>query len=486
MQHVEAMNVLVVGPYPPCEDTNGLWVKAWGDALARAGGDVRLCVAASEEAREFTASSGDAPQSATTSMPLTVHRVWRRDEPSRTIVRKILAESDRFAPDVCHLHFNYFTYGNPVKSFAVLSRLLSAFSRRGVGTVVTLHSVVASPARYLATRWGLEGGFPRWVDRLSAFLGGLVLDRVLQDAQEVVVVSREALDWLHEHTRLRGPRASYIALGSLRDGLDLVAAGARDPRATPAAVPRVACVGRLVPYKGLESLIRAAGTLSQQKRSVQLTIMGSVEETAPSNRWYVQRLRRIAREEGDGAVLFEARYVPEPEYSRLQQEADVIVFPFRDDGIIGASGSALDFGALSPARLVLTDVPRLREYRGVPGVYYCPEGNPAEMAEAIWSATLAPPIDPTERGRKLMSFSPTSISAQYVQCYRRHSGVGPSGRSSSLPCPESGGAENLLVGWGHRTRAGGASADATPAPGAEVRARPTGPVTASGVDSPPR
>lgn len=477
------MKLLVVAPYPPCEDSNGLRARAWAEALAGpAGGEVQVLVAASEALPQ---RGGETPPEATYAPSVVVHRVWKSSDRSRAIVRSVLEESDRFRPDVVHLHFNYLTYGNPAKSFVVVARLLAGFSRRGVQTVVTLHSVVASPARYVALRWGFDIAFPRWIDRASALLSGRVLDRALQDAARVVVVSPQALQWLQEHTRSVGRRASYIALGSCpASATPPPSVGTPEDRAT--GTVRVTCVGRLAPYKGLEDLIRAAGVLSRQGRPVRVTIRGEVPTSYLSGPWYLRRLQRLVAAQAHGAVRLEAQYVQPAEYAQLQQEADVIVLPFRDDGIVGASGSVLDFGGMSSARLVLTDVPRLQGYREVRGVAYCPEGDPSRLAEAIWRSASSPPVDPRERQHDLVRQSTESVSGQYREEYLRLLGPGaPSG-----PAPRSHPAVAALgaaLGLGDTGEGDGARNADLRVPGEGDRAtRRAGLIPVSGLEQHPR
>ncbi len=425
------MKLLVVAPYPPCEDTNGLRARAWTETLLRERPELEVLIVASERCTSHGPNLADRPDPA--GSPKVV-RAWRRGTPARRLVRTVLAAAEEFRPDVAHLHFNYLTYGNPIKSFLVLDGVLRGLEAQGIPTLVTLHSVVASPSQYLAARLGLEARTPSPISAVDTRLSGFVLGRALRRASEVVAVSPEAADWLGRRTRLDPRRIRCIPLGAGPE----VPADSPEPPCRTGATPTVTSVGRLVPYKGLEDLIRAVALLDRQGRAVRLTIMGDVPSSHLGHRWYIQRLRRLVRREEQGSVRLEARYVQDPEYVSLRERSDVVALPFRDDGVLGTSGTVLDLGAACSARIVLTDVPRLRGYRGVQGVTYCRAGDVVGLAEAIWSAARAPPVPPDQRRWELASLSARAVTARYLEAYLdlvRSGSAGPSAVGPELPGP---------------------------------------------------
>lgn len=409
------MKVLVVAPYPPSGDSNSLWAQAWCQELVRRDSNVQIRVAAAEE---HGSCLFQGPEVAIVTPNLEVTRPWNRTFSTGRIEKSILSEVRSFRPDLVHFHFNFFTFGGVLKSLRVLARVLRVLHSERVSTLVTLHSVVASPARYFSTRFGLRVPVPRSLDRGLSLLGAGTLKLAMSSANMVVLTSKEAVVWTRDLAGLPSSVLRYIPLGRLEDGPPksrFVAAGPpgeRDPR------PRVAFVGRIIPYKGLDDLVRAAEVLKQQGREIKLRILGAAGTLRAKRDSYIGRLTRLIRTITDGSVALDSRFVPTDEYERLTEATDVFVFPFVDDGVLSASASVLDLGASSPARLVLTTVPRLSEYHDVRGTFFCPEHDPSALADAIWNAVTAPPVDADRRERELRAFSPSEIASQYLDAYR--------------------------------------------------------------------
>lgn len=424
------MRVLVVSAFPPSEDSNGLFARAWAEALVKARNDVRVHFSAGEAARGLGQGHEDLERIEWSPL-LTVSRSWKRDQPRAAITRNILEDSEWFLPDVAHIHFNYLTYGNPIKSFSVLSGVLSGLRARHVRTVVTLHSVLASPRRYLAVHWGMKTPQSPLLDTGILFGQSMILNRVLSKADEIVVTSNDALAWLQHNTKLEASKMRQISLGyQLSDGVG-GSIPLQSPREESPLGPLVVCVGLLAPYKGLETLVRAAMRLSKAGHRIRVRVIGHVPPTRPAHRRYLSRLRELVQEDEAGSVTIDTRYVPEDEYRTLREQADVIVLPFLDDGVLGSSGSILDMARSTAARIVLTNVPRLRGYEGIPGVFYCPERDPAALGDTILAAAKTDPVNPASRQRSLTSNTIESIQSRYLDAYTRLQRLG--GRDHQSP-----------------------------------------------------
>jgi glycosyltransferase involved in cell wall biosynthesis len=427
------MRVLSVGPYPPSEDTISLRVRAWCAELAKSYPSVQIRVVAARESGEclFNASA------TSNAIPgLTIVRTWRRDSPSQEILRAIREQEQEFVPDLIHVHFNYYTFGGMRKSLRVLSRVLDESRRRKIPTVVTLHSVVASPARYLITRTG-DGSVPLPIpfESVVARLGGLLLGTILTSANKVVVTSRRAEDWTEQNVPVGPGVLAYIPLGALPSPspteLASNAAGAKGE----GKPPLVTFLGRLAPYKGVDVLIRAVKELRASGREVRLRIFGSVGDRMRKPEAFQQRLTELAGSNHDGLVVFDSRFVPQAEYEALTAATDVFALPFRDDGVISASGSVLDLGMSSQGRLVLTTVPRLSEYSSIRGSFRCPPENASALADSIWRAARAPPVDLPLRRKEMDGLSTHAVAERYHELYEFvvHAASSPVARDPRAP-----------------------------------------------------
>jgi glycosyltransferase involved in cell wall biosynthesis len=407
------LRVLVVSPYPPSPDTNALWTKAWAEQFLQTGTGVQLRVTAAKE----TPHCDLRPEVSVGSNTLSLRRVWDRADSGTAIVAAVTREVDEFHPEVAHIHFNYLTYGRAWKSLWVLSSLIRNLRARGVAVIVTLHSIVASPLRYLAMQRLRPHTVPPWSELLPARIGARILDRTLRPASKVVVLTDAAFRWAMRRTQLRPPQLEYLPLGALPcEGVVPDGSTSATAPSSP-LLPTVTFLGRLDPYKGVEDLIRAAEILAQEGYPIDLRILGATRNPLGESDPYAEMLRSMIGRLKAGPVTFETRFVPTTEYEQLKRDTDVFVFPFRNDGILSASGSVLELGASSSARLVLTPVPRLDEYRQLEGVFLAPEADPKGLAQAIRRASRAPPVDPRARAPTIHHFLPESIALEYARIY---------------------------------------------------------------------
>lgn len=143
--------------------------------------------------------------------------------------------------------------------------------------------------------------------------------RALEHAARIVCVS----DYLASVTAEHLPPSLRERVRVVRNGVDTDALRPDPARVTGATV-EVAFVGRVIPDKGVDVLVRAVVGLSRD--DLHATVVGSPGFAADAPLTpYEQRLRELARPAGD-RIAFRA-FVAREEAARVLRSADVVVVP---------------------------------------------------------------------------------------------------------------------------------------------------------------
>lgn len=148
------------------------------------------------------------------------------------------------------------------------------------------------------------------------YFDNALLGRKLKAARFVAVCNRHSGEYLE---RRFPDQASKVVL--LYHGLDLDAFDWRPPIPPPAEGEplRILAIGRLVPKKGFDALIRACGLLRREGVALECTILG---EGGPER----ESLGRLAEEEAGDVVEF-ARYLPERDLVAVMRSAHLLAAP---------------------------------------------------------------------------------------------------------------------------------------------------------------
>jgi glycosyltransferase involved in cell wall biosynthesis len=133
--------------------------------------------------------------------------------------------------------------------------------------------------------------------------------------------------------------------------------------------------GKIRPYKGVDILLRAFATLPPEFEA-HLTVVGECGQPLRDE------LAELAGKSGDRVILQLDR-VPESEVTRLLEQADVMVLPYRDITTSGSGVLALCHGR----PLVVPDLPGLAELPDDAVVRY--DGTEAGLAAALASVVTA-------------------------------------------------------------------------------------------------
>jgi glycosyltransferase involved in cell wall biosynthesis len=270
-------------------------------------------------------------------------RVRRRG----TLFRAPLAPLHRAIPpgaDVVHVPATYPTVSDWIP-------LREAMGPRRRATVLDHHFDVAGTSAPM---------------RAAAALHLATLGRAMRAATVTVAKSRDYA--AHSRALRRVPR----------ERLDVVPNGV-DAREFPLGAHRgegILCVGRLVPYKGVDVLLRAMPRVHRETGAT-LMVVGDGPERA--------RLEALARELG-APVVFAGR-VPRAELARRYGEARVTVLPSvnRQE----AFGIALLESMATGTPVVASELPGVREVATTAGLT-APPGDADALAACVIDAWRAP------------------------------------------------------------------------------------------------
>jgi glycosyltransferase involved in cell wall biosynthesis len=195
--------------------------------------------------------------------------------------------------------------------------------------------------------------------------------RLLVDAADLVIVhGAGALDELAA-LRLRPRRVARIPHGPLGP------AGGRPADPPPGdGVTRLAFVGRVQPYKGVEELLAATSRLAPG--SVRLEVVGECPD--PAHRAAVEALAAASPQ----PVTLTLERVPDDRLERAVLDADAVVLPFRRVTTSGSATLALELGR----PLIAPDLPGLAHLPGDAVVRY--DGSVDGLAAAIGRFAATP------------------------------------------------------------------------------------------------
>lgn len=177
----------------------------------------------------------------------------------------------------------------------------------------------------------------------------------------------------------------------------------------PPEAPLFVCVGRLVPAKGHETLLRAFAFLLKEVPQAHLIIAGS----GPLEKPLKKLAKKLCIEKN---LRWAGFYTPARD---IFMAADVVVFPSRWEGMGLVPLEAL----LAGRPLVVSNLPVLREC--IPegeGVLFVSPDHPDNLAEAMnrmLRATPTLPMEYFEKAHEIIRerYSPQRIAESYLQLY---------------------------------------------------------------------
>lgn len=200
-------------------------------------------------------------------------------------------------------------------------------------------------ARQLGVPFSFTGHANDLFDRRS------LLVRKLERADLVACISHWHRDWYRQLAGIADGRCALV-----RCGVDIEHWSPTE-RPLPEGAPlHVVCVARLIPKKGIDTLIRAAADAAKRHElRTRLTVVGEGPER--------ERLEALARELGCASELRLLGAIDNDEVRRLMSEADLFVLPCRTDRLGDRDGIPVVLMEAMAAGLpvIVGNLPTIRE-----------------------------------------------------------------------------------------------------------------------------
>lgn len=370
----DEMKLMMISPYEPSDDSNGLVARMYAEHWAKNHKEIEILILADH--------SSEASFNVDTIGNLHVERVWSRVMSRGQVVNIIKNKIETFGPDIVHIHYNYLTFGGVIKSHMILDDIFKIVSRKNIKSLITLHSIIYKPLRRVITDMKYTYIYTDKFEFLFRGLFNRTLKLALFNANAVVVPSISAYDYINKLRTNKTFSLFYIPLGyEFSAKIPFLNQNLSSSRIN------ISFIGTLSPYKGVDLLIKSFAMVNSTKENVDLTIYGNPVTKAKKDDKYLRRIYKLVKlNRLEGVCRIEPRSHDHEEIRSLIFKSNIIVFPFRDDGILSMSASPyLALNATS--KIVITDSPRLRDFADMGEVEIAKSGNVESLTSSILKAT---------------------------------------------------------------------------------------------------
>jgi D-inositol-3-phosphate glycosyltransferase len=271
---------------------------------------------------------------------------------------KLIRYVARFRPKILHILWNY--------KLELFDRtiLMLYYKVSGKKIVFTAHNV--NQAR--------RDSEDSWLNRTTLKIQYRLCDHIFAHTQKMKQELCEDFGVAEEAvTVIRYPINNAFA------DTELTPAGAKRCLGLREDEKAILFLGRIVPYKGIESLLDAFRLLlTDQQAKYRLIVAG---EPKKGSKEYLHEIQRsVERNFDQGQIILRMQFIPDDEMELYLKGADVLVLPYKEIFQSGVLFLAYSFGL----PVVATDVGSFREdiVEGSTG-FLCKPGDQAELAKAI-------------------------------------------------------------------------------------------------------
>ena len=360
----------MVTPYPP--EKCGIAIYA-SKLVSGLGNYVNIVVVSNKNGQDEPALD----------VKLRIIRSWKRASP--LYIFEILKAVAEESPNIVHIQHEYLAYGPRKYSilFPVLLLLLRLLRRPAI---LTMHSVVRRNS--LTDDFFFVHQTGRRFSRIKKAIM-IVFTKTMVNLSDAVVVHNDYMR-----------NALVQDYGIAQDSIVVIPHGV-DAHLTGKSVIEakkelglsqkqvLLFFGFVIPGKGLEVLIKSFSKVSQKISNIILVIAGRyhprLSRELPRYLGTIEKLIKDLKL-GD-KVIFENRFIDDQRLQLYISAADIVVFPYTDDSILGASG-ALATCASQGKVVIATCIPRfVSELKNDVNALIVEPNNESQLVEAILRAS---------------------------------------------------------------------------------------------------
>lgn len=355
----------MVTPYPP--EKCGIAIYA-SKLVARLANYVNIVVVSNKNGQDELASDSK----------LRVVRSWKKASPLYMfeIVKGVAEES----PHIVHIQHEYLAYGPRKYSvlFPILLLLLRSLRRP---IILTMHSVVER------SKLSEDFFFVHQTGRRFAAIKKAIMylfTKTIANLSDAVIVHNDYMrDTLVRDYNIRQNNIAVISHGVDASPIVEISQAKKELGLSQKQV--LLFFGFVIPGKGLEVLIKSFSGVSQKISNLILIIAGQYHPRLfnefPRYLGTIEKLIQALKL--GGRVIFKNRFIDNQRLQLHISAADIVVFPYTDDGVLGASG-ALATCASQGKVVIATHIPRfVSELKNDLNAIIIEPNNESQLVDAI-------------------------------------------------------------------------------------------------------
>jgi len=356
----------MVTPYPP--EKCGIAIYA-SKLVARLTNYTNIVVISNKNGQDELASD----------TKLRIIRSWKKNSPLHIFeIVKAVAEA---SSHVVHIQHEYLAYGP--RKYGVLFPVLLLFLRLlGRPVILTMHSVVRT-SKLTDDFFFIHQAGRRFATIKKAFM--IVFTKTIVNLSDAIIVHNDHMrNALVQDYDIEQEKIVVVPHGV--DASPIVESSSQAKKKLELGQKQVLLFfGFVIPGKGLEVLIKSFSKVSQEISNVILVIAGQYHPRLFTEfPRYLGTIEKLIQDLKLGdRVIFENRFIDDQRLRLYISAADIVVFPYVDDSILGASG-ALATCASQDKAVIATRIPRfVSELKNDINAIIVEPNNESQLVDAI-------------------------------------------------------------------------------------------------------